>query len=189
MPTNSPGFAASARPACLREGVGASYHEYSNLVAELSVSSARDDFMLPADARATGWADGLLLEGAEPLAYYQHPHFGRFPAIVSQVYGQGRITYCGTLPNPALAKALAQWVLQQAQISPLFADLPRCVRGSSATTASGEKLSFFTNWSWEPQQIALALNGRDLMSGRQIKLGDSIELGAWDTQIVVVSSS
>ena len=111
-------------PGVLREGVGASYQEFSNLIAGLPVRSERADFVLPADAQATGWADGLLLEGAEPLAYYEHPHFGRFPAIVSRAYGKGRITYCGTLPNPALGKTLAQWVLQQANVTPVLTDLP-----------------------------------------------------------------
>ena len=55
---------------------------------------------------------------AQPrLAYYDHPHFGRFPAIVSQSFGKGRVTYCGTLPNLALSKALAEWVLAQAGIT------------------------------------------------------------------------
>ncbi len=173
-------------PGPLRDGIGASYQEFSNLVADLPLSSTQADFVLPADARATGWADGLQLEGAEPLAYYQHPHFGRFPAIVSQAYGQGRVTYCGTLPNGALAKTLAEWALRQAQLTRLFADLPDWVRASSATAVSGEKLYFFTNWSWEPQQVSIGLGGRELFSGRHLAAGDAVELGAWDTQIVVV---
>jgi beta-galactosidase len=172
-------------PGVLREGIGASYQEFSNLVSDLSLENLDESFALPNDARATGWADGLLLEGATPLAYYQHPHFGRFPAIVSNAYGKGRITYCGTLPNPALAKTLADWVLQQAGIEPLFTELPTPVRLASATATSGEKLYFFSNWSWDKQTLTNLPSGYELFSGNEIDGETSLELEAWDTRIVV----
>ncbi len=172
-------------PGPLREAVGANYNEFSNLVTGLALKSGQSDFTFPADARATGWADGLQLEDATPLAYYDHPHFGRFPAIVSKTFGKGRVTYCGTLPNPSLSKALAQWVLAQAGITLPFADLPTVVRASSATATSGQKLHFYTNWSWDVQHVPVSLDGSDLISGASIQSGASIELGAWDTKIVV----
>jgi beta-galactosidase len=172
-------------PGPLREAVGANYNEFSNLVTPLLLKSVQPDFVLPADARATGWADGLQLEGATALAAYEHPHFGRFPAIISQPYGKGRVTYCGTRPNTALSKALAQWVLAQAGITSPFADLPTVVRASTARAKSGETLTFYTNWSWDTQQVPAASGGTDLISGASIPSGASFELGAWDTRIIV----
>lgn len=172
-------------PGALRPAVGASYNEFSNLVAGTALKAADGDFAFPADARATGWADGLQLEGATALAYYDHPHFGRFPAIVSQVFGKGRVTYCGTLPNAALSKALAQWVLRQAGITPIGADLPVAVRVSAAKATNGSTLTFYTNWSWDQQHVLAPLAGTDLISGLEVHTGDPIELGAWDTKILV----
>ncbi len=174
-------------PGPLREAVGANYNEFSNLVTGLPLKSGQSDFTFPSDARATGWADGLQLEGATPLAYYDHPHFGRFPAIVSKAFGKGRVTYCGTLPNQALSKALAQWVLAQSGIISPFANLPAVVRASSATAKSGEKLTFFTNWSWDVQRVPLSFGGSELISGTPVKSGGAVELGAWDTKIIEVS--
>ena len=41
---------------------------------------------------------------------YDHPHFGRFPAVVSNEHGRGRITTVGTVPNSALAADLIRWL-------------------------------------------------------------------------------
>ena len=126
----------------------------------------------------------MQLEGATALAGYDHPHFGRFPAIVSQPFGKGRVTYCGTLPNPALGKALAAWAMQQAGIEAPFAALPEAVRVNSARAASGERLYFFTNWSWETQTLTgLPVSGRQLLRGGAAD--GALTLGAWETEIVV----
>ena len=170
-------------PGPLRPAVGTSYQEYSNLAAGLPVEAQAPDFALPPDARAESWADGLQLEGATPLVTYQHPHFGRFPAIVSQVWGKGRVTYCGTLPNRPLGTALAQWVLAQANLTSPLNHLPPAVRVNSATAHSRQRLHFVTNWSWDRREIRLPWRGRQLL--RDQPLGPTLTLDAWETEIVV----
>ena len=173
-PTRAPGI--------LREAIGASYQEYSNLVTRLGLKSTDSGLTFGSDAYAQGWADGLQIEGATPLAYYVHPHFGKFPAIISQPYGQGRVTYCGTLPNRALGKALARWTMQQAQVAPVGEDLPESVRLILGHSKDGQRLAFYTNWSWEQQTISkLPFTGKELFSGVQAA---SLNLNAWDVQIV-----
>ncbi|HUS14615.1 MAG TPA: beta-galactosidase trimerization domain-containing protein, partial [Chloroflexia bacterium] len=175
-------------PGPLRAAVGASYQEYSNLVTPLPLTAAAAGFDLPAGARALAWADGLLLEGATPLAMYDHPHFGRFPAVVSQALGCGRVTYCGTLPNAALGTALARWVLDQAGVRPPLTDLPAPVRVTAATAADGRRLLFVSNWSAVPQRIAhLALAGTELFTGAARVAGDALPLEPWDTRIIIAS--
>jgi len=173
-------------PGVLRSAVGAGYSEYSNLTAALSVRSSLGGFPIPATARAETWADGLELEGATPLAYYDHPHFGRFPAIVSQAVGRGRITYCGTLPNAPLGQALAAWVLTQAGVQAPIADVPESVRVSTARARDGRRLWFFSNWSWAERTVTpLPVSGRELFSDSAITQGGAVTLGPWDVQIVV----
>ena len=174
-------------PGVLRQAVGASYQEYSNLAAPLRLKTAHPDFDLAADGYATGWADGLVLEGAMPLAYYDHPHFGQFPAIVSQPFGSGRITYCGTLPNAALAKALALWTIRQAGIQTRFANLPQPIRLNTATARDARKLWFFSNWSGESQVVErVQLKGYELFTGAPIDADSRLELSPWDIKVVVV---
>ncbi|MAU08345.1 MAG: beta-galactosidase [Anaerolineaceae bacterium] len=173
-------------PGILREAVGASYQEFSNLLEDLPVTG--DGIDLPEDAAATAWADGLELESADALVTYVHLHFGRFPAIVSKQVGKGRVTYCGTLPNEALGRALASWTMEQANIAPIMEELPTSVRVVASRATSGERLLFFTNWSWTPQTLpSIPGGGRELFSDSQISENDALSIGAWDVKIVVQS--
>lgn len=47
---------------------------------------------------------------AEVLVEYDHPHFGRWPAVTTRRHGEGSVTYVGTVPGRALAHALARWL-------------------------------------------------------------------------------
>ena len=170
-------------PGVLREAVGASYQEYSNLRAPLGLLGA-GGFAPPAAARATAWADGLELEGAAALATYDHRHFGRFTAATTHRFGQGRVTYVGTLPNPALGRALAEFALQGVGMHARWADLPTSARVTSARTSDGRRLWFVSNWAWEPITVPTPVEGTALLSGRGVRDRGSLELGAWDLDIV-----
>jgi beta-galactosidase len=170
-------------PGVLREAVGASYQEFSNLPAPLGLLGA-GRFATPAEARATAWADGLELEGAAALATYDHPHFGRFAAATTHRFGQGRVTYVGTLPNPALGRALAEFALQCVGMHVRWADLPPSARVTSARAGDSRRLWFVSNWAWDPITVPTPVGGAALLSGRGVREGGSLELGAWDLDIV-----
>lgn len=65
---------------------------------------------VPGGAVATRWAEGLAVEDADALAEYDHPHFGRWPAVTTRRHGAGRVTCAGTVPGRGLARALAAWL-------------------------------------------------------------------------------
>jgi beta-galactosidase len=141
---------------------------------------------LPAGSRGEAWADGLELEGAESLASYDHPHFGRFPAITSHAFGKGRVTYVGTLPNPTLSQALARWVLDDVGLQHLMADLPASVRVNTARSADGKKLWFLSNWSGDQATLAaLPASGIELISDGPLRAGAPLNLNSWDMKILV----
>ena len=49
------------------------------------------------------WAEMLLLDTAKPLAYYDHPFFGKYPAITENHFGKGMVTYEGTVLSDGAA--------------------------------------------------------------------------------------
>jgi beta-galactosidase len=176
----------TAAPGPLRPAVGAAYGEYSNLAQSLPLRGGEDDFVVPDGARAEAWADGLDLEGATPLAFYDHPHFGRWPAVTSQPFGRGRVTYVGTLPNPALGRALAGWVMAQAGLAPRIAGLPEPVKVSTARNKAGERFWFVTNWSGAHHAVpGLPVAAVDLLSEEAVGPGAGFDLGPWDVRILV----
>jgi beta-galactosidase len=163
-------------PAGLAAAAGVSYDEYSNLSHEVPVRGA--GFELSDDAAATRWADGLQVDGADVLASYEHPHFGRWPAITTRAHGDGRITYVGTVPNGPLAVALFRWIAPSR-----WADLPSSVTVTSATAADGRRLRFVHNWSWDSLSVDLPATLHDVL--RDTSVSDKLDLGPWDVRVLV----
>ncbi|MFJ9084052.1 beta-galactosidase [Streptomyces sp. NPDC102384] len=174
-----------AQPARLAEAAGVTYDEFSNLSAPLTVHGT-DAFPLEADAQALHWADGLTPTDAQALASYEHPHFGRWPAITTRAYGAGRVTYVGTVPDPALGRALFDW----AAPDPETAWRPEAPSATttSATARDGRRVRFLHNWSWEPQTFTAPEAVRDVLTGEAHERGGDITLGAWDVRVLEVTA-
>ncbi|WP_036961500.1 beta-galactosidase, partial [Promicromonospora kroppenstedtii] len=77
---------AERKPAHLSAAAGVFYDEFASIDAPLPVHGT-DGFDVPAealaDAHATSWVDGLQVLDADPLVEYEHPHFGRWPAVTT----------------------------------------------------------------------------------------------------------
>jgi beta-galactosidase len=171
------------QPARLAAAAGVAYDEFSNLGDELKVTAAAGSPLdLGDDTAATRWADGLRVDDADVLAGYEHPHFGRWPAITSKAHGEGRITYVGTVPNPALAIALFRWIAPAG-----WTDLPSSVTVTSATSADGRRLRFVHNWAWDPARIDLPIGVHDVLADTDHGVGEKLELGAWDVRVLLES--
>jgi beta-galactosidase len=169
------------KPALLADAAGVSYQEFSNLNDPLVVASTSDDLTVRPTSHATRWVDCLVSAGAKVLAEYQHPHFGRFPAVVTNAHGQGRITTVGTVPDQDLAADLMRWLVPDALAG--WDELPDSVTVFSATAADGGRLHVVHNWSWDSQTITVPVPVRDVLApgGQQV---ERLELGAWDVRVV-----
>jgi beta-galactosidase len=167
------------KPAHLSDAGGVRYQEFSNLNDPVAVVAESDEFDLSAAAQATDWVDGLISEGAKVIVGYDHPHFGRFPAVVSTVHGRGRITTVGTLPNPAFAADLARWLAPQSEA---WGELPDSVTVSSATNAHDERIHVIHNWAWKPVRFSLPRPMTDLLADAGDL--DQLDLGPWDVRVL-----
>ena len=113
---------------------------------------------------------------------YDHPHFGRFPAIVTNEHGRGRVTTVGTVPNPTLAADLIRW-LAPATASEAWDGLPASVTVHSATNGVGERVHVVHNWGWTPQHIRLPHPMADVVV-EDSSATEDLHLGAWDVQVI-----
>ena len=138
-----------------------------------------DGFDLSAAAQATDWVDGLISEGAKVILGYDHPHFGRFPAVTSTAHGRGRITTVGTLPNPDLAADLARWLAPEREA---WGELPDSVTVNSATNAHDERIHVIHNWAWEPVRLSLPRPMTDLLADAGDL--DHLDLGPLDVRVL-----
>ncbi len=172
-------------PARLSDAAGVTYEEYSNLTGELRVTTtAGSPLDVAAEARATGWVDGLELAGAEALLGYCHPHFGRWPAITTHRCEAGRVTYVGTVPNRPLAAALAAWAGPAAAGDP-WLELPASVTCTSARNRYGQRLRFVHNWSWEDAGLCVPVPVTDVLGGGELAATDGLTLGPWDVKVLL----
>jgi beta-galactosidase len=169
------------KPAHLADGGGVRYQEFSNLGEALPVVAETDAITLSDGAAATDWVDGLINDGAKVIIGYDHPHFGRFPTVVSNEHGQGRITTVGTVPNPALAADLVRWFA--AEHNQRWEALPPSVTVHSATNADGERIHIVHNWSWVPAQLTLPGDMIDILAEGDAATRD-LELGPWDVRVL-----
>jgi beta-galactosidase len=171
-------------PGPLREAAGFRYQEFSNLAKPLAL---RDDpFKAGAENKVSEWAEMLILEGAEPLAYYDHPFFGKYPAITRNRFGKGTLTYEGTVLSDELQRAVVLNVLQLAGLTGPDQDLPASVRAKHGTNREGKNIHYFLNYSGDSQSFKYAYKpGHNLLTNEMISPAQSITLKPWDLTIIV----
>lgn len=134
-------------PGRLRQLTGVSYQEFCN-APRVPLRGHR--WSVPAaDNWAGDFIEYLRCEGAEPLAWYDHPAWSSYPAVTRHqpAPGAGRVTYLGGVLSPALTGEILGEAVTAAGVateSPAWR-WPLVVR--RRRNARGEKLTFAFNFS------------------------------------------
>lgn len=173
----------SMAPGPLREAAGFRYQEFSNLREPLALKG--DPFHVGADNKVSEWAELLIPEGAQALAYYDHPFFGKYPAITRNQFGKGTLTYQGTVLSAQLQESVLLDVLKLAGLTGPDQKLPPGVRVKHGVTRNGRKLHYYFNYSSAPQTFPYTYGaGSDLLAQAAIAPSQSITLKPWDLAIL-----
>ncbi len=170
-------------PGPLRKAAGFRYQEFSNLRDTLPLKG--DPFKAGADNRVSDWAEMLILEGAQPLAFYDHPFFGKYPAITRNRFGDGALTYEGSVLSPKLQEKVLLDVLRLAGLAGPDQQLPRPVRVKHGINRKGNTIHFYMNYSSDPQTFAYSYGaGQELLGQTAMTPSQPIRLKPWDLAIV-----
>jgi beta-galactosidase len=171
-------------PGPLREAAGFTYQEFSNLEKPLALKA--DPFHVGVEENKVGtWAEFLQLTSAKALATYDHPFFGRWPAITRNNFGSGTLTYEGTMLSDKLQRALVLDTLRDAGLSGSEPSLPANVRLKSGTNGVGKKIHYYLNYSSTPASVRYSFGaGRDLLTGKASAPNGTLQLGPWDLAIM-----
>jgi beta-galactosidase len=173
----------SMAPGPLREAAGIHYQEFSNLRAPLALKA--DPFHAGAENKVSEWAEMLILDTAKPLAYYDHPFFGQFPAITRNRYGHGTLTYEGTVLSDALQGRVLLDVLELAGLNGPDQKLPPAIHVKHGTNRSGRLIHYYFNYSSDPQTFTYSSGaGADLLAQTAIVPRQTITLRPWDLVII-----
>jgi len=130
------------------------------------------------------------------LAEYQHPFFGKYPAITSTIVGAGRITLVGTELDAETATALVDWATRHAEANGDASTVSTrrwggaaAVRVLSGVNAAGQQVYVVHNWSWVPAQVTIPVHLKDVLSPQRFVPGNEIKLGAWDVRVFVTGAT
>lgn len=170
-------------PGPLRQAAGFRYQEFSNLSKPLALKD--DPFKVGAENRVSDWADMLILEGADALAYYDHPFFGKYPAITRNRFGQGTFTYEGTVLSDKLQEKLILETLQAAGLTGPDQTLPASVHTKQGVNRRGKTIHYYFNYSSDSQTFSYPYAaGSDLLTQSPVATTQQIRLKPWDLVII-----
>jgi beta-galactosidase len=170
-------------PGPLREALGFHYQEFSNLAQPLTLKD--DPFNVGGDNKVQHWAEFLQLDTAKALAYYDHPFYGRWPAITSNQYGAGKVIYEGAYLSDKLQKAVLHSSLQELGLIGPDQQLPPNVRTRTGINGSKRAVHYYFNYSG----IEVSFNyphkpGTDLLANRSVAAGGKVTLAPWEVAII-----
>lgn len=170
-------------PGPLRQVAGFRYQEFSNLLRPLPLKG--DPFHVDGENKVSEWAEMLLLEGAQALAYYDHPFFEQYPAITRNRFGAGTLTYVGTVLSDKLEEKLLADVIQLARLIGPDQKLPAAVRVKHGINRQGKNIHYYLNYSKSSQSFDYPYRpGVDLLTEQEIESGNSVTLRPWDLVII-----
>jgi len=170
-------------PGPLRQAAGFRYQEFSSLAKPLALKG--DPFHAADQNKVSDWAEMLILEGAQSLAYYDHPFFGKYPAITRNRFGKGTLTYEGTVLSDVLQSKLLLQELQLAGLSGRDQQLPLAIHEKHMTNRVGKVLHFYLNYSGEAQSFFYSHHkGAELLSQGRVTPNEKLTLRPWDLVIV-----
>ncbi|WP_231737829.1 beta-galactosidase [Terracidiphilus gabretensis] len=170
-------------PGPLRDAAGFSYQEFSSLEHPLPLKG--DPFHVgPANSVQT-WAEFIKLDHAHALAYYDHPFFGRWPAITENQFGSGTLLYEGSYLSDELQTAVLRGALDRAGILGFDQQVPAKVHTQQGTNRMGKRVHYYFNYSDAEESVRFAYtNGVDLLNGKTVATGSELRLAPWDLAIV-----
>ncbi len=170
-------------PGPLAAAAGFTYQEFSTLEKPLMLKG--DPFHAGEENQVGKWAEFLMPTTAKALATYDHPFFGRWPAITENTYGKGTLTYEGTAVSDVLQKNLVAHTLELAGITTdATGAVPASVRVKHGVNSQGKRITYLLNYSSVPATLTYSGGeGRDLLTGKSLTPNASITIGPWDLMI------
>jgi beta-galactosidase len=170
-------------PGPLRDAAGFSYQEFSNLEKPLPLQG--DPFHTGADNRVSYWAEFLVPEHAKALATYDHPFFGKWPAITENNFGTGTLLYEGTYLSDALQTAVLKRELEQIGLAGPDQQLPAAIHVQHGVNRLGKRLHYYFNYSGAEVKVHYAYGAAtNLLDGKSAAIAVDFTLGPWDLAIM-----
>jgi beta-galactosidase len=171
---------ADFAPGPLRKACGFYYQEDST-IANLKLKD--DPFQLGGANQIGEWYEFLIPETAKPLAYADHPFFGKWPVITENAYGKGKVFYIGTYPSQELLEKIVEKAANEAGLLPTDYRFPIIFR--EGKNSFGKTIRYVFNYSDGEKTVRYPYaSGKELLSGQKVEKNGELALKPWDVMIV-----
>ncbi|PKG22782.1 beta-galactosidase [Niallia nealsonii] len=171
------------QPGIIHEACGIYYNMF---VEPKNVSLADDPFQVGKENNyIETWMELITPLTAEVLAYYDHPHWGKYAAITENQYGEGKAIYIGCIPSSAIMKKILEHAVQKAGLWGKDQELAFPLITKSGINQMGEKIRYYFNYSEE--QIAFNYpykEGLELLTEKPIKAEEKLDIDPWEVLII-----
>ncbi|MBY0217364.1 beta-galactosidase [Paenibacillus illinoisensis] len=174
---------STRQPGMISEACGISY----NLFVEPKKVSLRDDpFQVGEEQNQVHtWMELITPTTAEVLAWYEHPHWGKYAAITENVYGKGKVTYVGCYTSSAVIRKVLERVMKEAGIWGADQELAFPLIVKTGKNDQGNTIRYYFNYSDQPITFVNPHGkGMELLSGAVVAGEQSIELEPWGIRII-----
>jgi beta-galactosidase len=168
---------SGVQPGGFADAVGATYSQFA-IPEGVGIKGGRKD-----DVR--WWMELLKPASATAIASYDHPVWGEYAAATRNRYGKGEVTYVGFMPGDGLMEKLLNEAVDRAGVRRVGAGLRFPVIVRSGVNSRGTALRYLLNYSASSKTVAYPFGaGKDLLTGKPLAAGESIELGGWGVILV-----
>lgn len=129
--------------------------------------------------------DIMHLEGAESVSLYEEEFYRGTPVITKNRFGKGTAWYIGTRSNRAFYHKLLTGIFRENGIESVM-QTPEGVEVTIRENTNG-KFLFLLNHTNEEKDVLMGDNCVEVITGRGIKVGESLRLGGKDVAILKVT--
>jgi beta-galactosidase len=169
-------------PGLMQDAAGFTYQEFSTLDKPLAL---RDDpFHVGEENRVSQWAEFLQITTAKPLATYDHPFFGRWPAITENHFGKGTLIYEGSALSDGLQQAVVQHALENGGVGFDPAAAHSTIRVKHGVNALGHTITYLLNYSSSTAEVKYGgPPAHDVLTSMPVSTGQMLSIQPWNLVI------
>jgi beta-galactosidase len=173
----------SPQPGILCESLGIGYSQFTRAQ---SLPLKDDPFGVgPVKNRVDGWFELVEPRGAEALAYYDHPHWGRYAAVTLNRHQGGWGAYIGCQPDPALMEAAVRAILTRTGQFQTLAAGTWPVVPKTGSNDFGHRVVYYLNYADARSVVKhRGKPGTELLGGEAVAEGATLTLAPWGVKIV-----
>jgi len=170
-------------PGPLRNAAGFYYQEFSNAK---SLTLLDDPFKVGGEKnKVKDWVEFIIPETAKPVALYDDPFFGKYPAVVENKFGKGTFIYEGCLVSDDIQSKIVYNKALETGLINKDSHIAYPLVLKYGTNDQGKTIRYYLNYSNIEQAFTWFYDkGTDLLTDKTLKKGDNLLLKPWDVLIV-----